>query len=155
MSEEQKTPIEEVAVDYTKHYRKYYEELAGVRMKEVTKLAKEDKFDIDIFDEESGEWTTKPFKYREIPTKKWMELEELRSRYTDLEKIAATKLLAAKDQSTYDYAQQLNRLLTELYQKSAKYFLNMEEHEFDNSKWTQIKSIIDACNHRTIFTLPN
>jgi hypothetical protein len=155
MSEEEKTPIEEVAVDYTKHYRKYYEELAGVRMKEVTKLAKEDKFNIDIYDDASGEWTTKLFVYREIPTKKWMELEGLRSRYTDLEKIAATKLLAAKDQNTYDYAQQLNKLLTELYQKSAKYFLNMEEQEFDNSKWTQVKTIIDACNHRTIFTLPN
>lgn len=155
MSEEEKTSIEEVAVDYTKHYKKYYEQLAGERMKEVTKLAKENTFVIDIQDEETGEWKKKSFKYREIPTKKWMELEELRSRYTDLEKVAATKLLAAKEQNTYDFAQQLNKLLQDLYQKSAKYFLGMEEQEFDNSKWTQVKSIIDACNHRTIFTLPN
>ena len=154
MSEETK-PIDELAVDYTKHYKKYYENLAGERMKEISKLSKLDEFTVAIYDDESGEWTDETFKYREIPTKKWMQLEALRSKYTDLEKIAAQKLLSSKDSGDYNFAQQLSILLSELYQKSAEFFLGMSKEKFDNSKWVQIKSIIDACNHRTIFTLPN
>ena len=141
-------------IDYTSHWKKYYEGIAGERMKEVTKFAKLHSFKIKILDEEEGVWKDKTFKYFEISTKRWMELEELRSHYADLEKIAASKVLSVKDNS-YDYTQQLNKLLSQIYKKSAMYFLKMTEEEFDQSKWSDIKMVIDACNHRTIFTLPN
>ena len=141
-------------IDYTSHWKKYYEGIAGERMKEVTKFAKLHSFKIKILDEEEGVWKDKTFKYFEISTKRWMELEELRSQYADLEKIAASKVLSVKDNS-YDYTQQLNKLLSQIYKKSGMYFLKMTEEEFDQSKWSDIKMVIDACNHRTIFTLPN
>lgn len=153
-AEKQETKVDEITVDYTSHWKKYYENIAAERMKEVTKFAKQHSFKIKILDEEEGVWKEKTFKYFEISTKKWMELEELRSQYNDLEKIAASKVLSVKDNS-YDYTQQLNKLLAEIYKKSAFYFLRMTEEEFDNSRWTDIKMVIDACNHRTIFTLPN
>lgn len=161
MSEEKSLPekaeekIEQVMTgDYTTHWKKYYEGIAGERMKEVTKLAKQDQYKIRLITKDGEEWKEETYKYREIPTKKWLELEELRSEYADLEKIAASKVLDVKDTS-YNYTKQLNTLLAKIYKLSAQYFLKMTDEEWDRALWVDIKGVIDACNHRTIFTLPN
>jgi|ERR1044072_1662154 hypothetical protein len=151
---------EQIAVDATKHWKKYYAEIAQDRMKEVSKLASKDEFTISIFNEKTDEYEDKTYKYREIPTKRWLELEQLRSEYADLEKLAGFTVAnivgdKTKQLQKYDFTRRLSDMLANLYRLSAKYFLKMTDDEFDGASWIDIKTIIDACNHRTIFTLPN
>lgn len=154
MSEEKKEVKAEEIKDYESHWKRYYEGLADERRKEISKLAKLDKFVIPLYDEEADKWTEKEFVYKEIPTSKWLELEDDRARYADIQKIGASMLVNNKDEE-YDYTQKGNALMVSIYKKSGKYFLGMTEQEFDNSSWVKTKNAIDACNHRTLFTLPN
>ena len=149
--QEQQSPT---ITDLTAEWRKYFDSLSENRIRAVVDLAKEDEFNIEIYDEKKDTWVSKPFKYKEIPSFKWIELEKIRSKYNDLEKMAATKLLD-RDKTAYDYTEKLTELNSEIYLKSAMYFLGMTKEEFDNSRWTQIRNIVDACNHRTVYTLPN
>lgn len=147
-------PKEVLTPDITTEWKKYFEGLSENRIKLVTKLAKDDEFNIDLYDEKSDSWTSKPFKYHEIPSSKWVELEKIRAKYNDLEKMALTKALD-RDKEVYTYTEQLTNLNSTIYLKSAQFFLGMTEEEFNNSRWTQVRNAVDACNHRTVYTLPN
>lgn len=147
----------------TSEWKRYYDTLDANRMRHIAKLAVNDKFSVRMVKDATKpknkwEYENKEFKYYEVTVKEWQALETLRAEHGDLTQYAAKKLTSTEDnpkQEEWNFRRQLAEKFVELYRYGSKAFLCMEDAEFDKGNWTDIRDAVDACNHRTIYSLPN
>ena len=104
-------------------WEKYLDSLDDSRANLISKLAKDNKYII-----EGNEYTRKKIKF-----KQFTELEILRARFT-------------KEKDPVKAAQ----YLLDTYVKCAEFYLGISKEEFEEMDWEVTKSILDACNLRTI-----
>ncbi len=150
----------------TSEWKRYYDTLDANRMRHIAKMAVNDKFKIRMVknpNDPKNKWIHeyREFKYYEVTVREWQELEMLRADHTDLTQYAAKRLLTAETDSSnikkeeWNFRRKLAEKFVELYKVGSKSFLCMTDEEFDAADWTDVRDAVDACNHRTIYSLPN
>lgn len=105
-------------------WEEYLKKQTESRLKLIVEKANNDVFTI------SG----KEYKYHKIPTSKYWELEAERAELDGLKDIKS-----------------ITMKLASIYEKCAAYYLQMPHEEYENSDWEEMKLVLDACAHRTLY----
>jgi hypothetical protein len=116
-----------MTTDTASYWESYFKTQTDTRLKQVTTAANNDTFTIN----------GKTYQYHKITTRQYWELEKMRAQFTNTKEADA-----------------LGEMLAKLYQKCAEYYLFMSEDDYFNSNWEDMKIIIDACAHRTLYGRP-
>ena len=137
-------------------WERYYARQGHARMQKITTLAGQESYDIllqvpdptakPMINPFSGkpekvfkdEWKTENYRRHKISQSNWLLVEKARARFSrekDPEKKAD--------------------LYSKLYEGLAFLYLKMKPEDFRRSDWEEMKLILDACNHRTIYGLPS
>jgi hypothetical protein len=139
--------------NWTQYFEKMMQGLGDDYMKRIVELAKQESYTISLRkptgnkvpDPTTGEevdefrgWETKQYSRGKIMSSDYNKVEKLRAQYNkerDPEKIAD--------------------MLARIYQFLAYCYLEMPYSDFIRTDWDEIKPILDACNFRTVYSLPN
>lgn len=131
----------------------YFAGLSDDYVKRVTELAKNQAYAISlgkktgrkvkhpITDEEIDEiegWEQKNYDRKKISSKDWHLVEKMRASNNK-----------EKDQEKFQ------ENLAKIYEFLAYCYLGMTHDEYIRTDWEEIKPIIDACNFRTVYSIPN
>jgi hypothetical protein len=149
----EQTTVRKVPAALSGEWEKYFKSLSDDYMGRVTEIAKLDVFLVEHREitgktvqnpltgqeePELGPWVKKSYRRTKIRTKDWQTLEDLRAQFA----------LEKNQKKAAD-------LLARIYQYCAFLYLGMSKEVFENTDWEEIKIILDACNFRTVYSLPN
>jgi hypothetical protein len=142
--------------------KKYFETMDEQRQRYIIKLAQQDKFDLRFVKDPSKpkrqwEYVFDSFNYYEVTVKEWNDIEIRRAELNDVIEYAAKRLITPglPDSETWTYRRKIADVHISLYRACAKAFLGMSDDEYDRVDWDDVRNAIDACNHRTVYSLPN
>ena len=143
-------------------FKRYLEGLDEQRQKYIVKLAQRDAFDLKLVRDmskpkRSWEYDIINFNYYEVTVKEWTDIEYKRAELNDTIEYAAKRLVTPgiPKSEEWNYRRQIAEKHVNLYRMCAKAFLGMTDDEYDRVDWDDVRNAIDACNHRTIYSLPN
>lgn len=116
-------------------------------MQEISKLAPNDSYDVEIINDSTGVTEKRSFKRYKISTKVHKELEDKRAELDKIRRENITNPDAAK-------VEQITRMLADLYFRCAQVYFHMTLEEFESTSWEDMKLVLDACTFRTLYGLP-
>ena len=136
---------------------RYYARQGHARMQKITELAAQSEYKIELQKVDTkakkvqnpftgaweqpflNEWEVPDaFKRRTISQANWLNVEKARAKF-NAEKDPIKKA----------------DLYAKLYEGLAYLYLGMRPEDFKRSDWEEMKLILDACNHRTLYGLPS
>jgi len=153
----QRTANQEAA-DMVKQFQQewgpHYAALQNEKLKKINELAAQSTYHISLqkstgktfinpFGEEEveylDEWESpKPYKRKKVNQSQWSRIEEMKGEYAEEED-----------------PKKRAKLYTKMHEGMAYLYLGMTPTDFARTDWEEIKMILDACNHRTRYGLPN
>jgi len=138
-------------------WERYYARQGHARMQKITELASQSDYHIDLQKIDmkakkvqnpfTGVWEQpfldewekdQPFRRRKISQANWLNVEKARAKF-NAEKDPIKKA----------------DLYAKLYEGLAYLYLGMRPEDFKRTDWEEMKLVLDACNHRTIYGLPS
>jgi hypothetical protein len=147
------TQLSEEAKRVQSEWEKYFAGLGDDYLKRVTDLAKKQAFTISLR-KPTGRKIKHPITEQEEPEYKgWEERNYERGKIASpdwhmVEKMRA-QMAKEKDQ------EKVMEMMAKIYEFLAYCYLGMPHDEYVRTDWEELKPIIDACNFRTIYSLPN
>ncbi len=155
-------PVAELPAVDQSETKRYFDSLDESRQKYIIKLAQNDSFDLKLVKDPSKpksqwEYDFKNFKYYEVTVKEWTDIELKRAELNDTIEYAAKRLVTPgiPKNEEWNFRRQIAEKHVNLYRMCARAFLGMGDVEYDNADWDEVRNAIDACNHRTVYSLPN
>lgn len=82
-------------------------------------------------------WENKTYKRSKISSKDWEKIDNTRAEYH----ASRDPIKSAQHQAR-------------MYYLIAKLYLNMTYEDYKNADWEELRPILDACNFRTVYSLP-
>lgn len=82
-------------------------------------------------------WEKKTYSRHKITSRDWEKIDQTRAEYH----AARDPIRAAQNQA-------------KMYYLIAKMYLSMTAEEYRNADWDELRPILDACNFRTVYSLP-
>lgn len=151
--DQQRPQLSEESKKMQSEWEKYFAGLGDDYMKNVTTLAKRKSYKISLR-KKTGNKTTHPITGAQVDEYKgWEEKEFDRNKIASEDWHMAEKMRAENGKEKDDVKFREN--LAKIYEFLAWCYLGMTHDEFNRADWNDIKPIIDACNHRTVYSLPN
>lgn len=152
--EQELTGGEIIQSNWQDYYTKLLKNFESDYSKRLIKLAKQDSYSVslriptgkkieDPLDpdkkiEEYKGWEQKTYERQKIASADFKRVEKLRAEYAKI-----------KDPD------KVVEMVARMYQFLAYCYLAMSAEEFGRTDWDEIKPILDACNFRTVNSLPN
>ena len=139
-----------------KYFEQLFEKMSDDYLNRTIELAKKNEYMITLRIP-SGEFMpdpTDPNKQIKLFKDEVPQARPFTRKKVSVQDYKKIEILRAQFNRERDPEKVIDKLIT-LYQYMAYYFLGMKLDEFDCADWDEIKPVLDACNFRTVYSLPN